>query len=161
MLNIIRGMKEWRFAGVTSTWALAALALALVLAFAAYTAGDDLVAADIPYTSATLEVLYDIDTLEIRAWNADDATHGNFKPKAGQKIVIVPGGPPDFRSDIYHVDLGNKLVVGNPDYVTAINTRDEARDRALTAILANKDAAPWGRILYDLAVADGSIEPPP
>ena len=34
----------------------------------------------------------------------------------------------------------------------------EARDRALAGITANKDVAPWGRILYDLAVADGYRE---
>lgn len=36
--------------------------------------------------------------------------------------------------------------------------QDEARDRALAAIAANKDIAPWGRILHDLAIADGLIE---
>lgn len=34
----------------------------------------------------------------------------------------------------------------------------QAGERAITAIKANKNAAPWGRILYDLAIADGRIE---
>lgn len=37
-------------------------------------------------------------------------------------------------------------------------TRQDARDRALAAIEANKDTD-WGRVLYDLAIADGRIEP--
>ena len=42
--------------------------------------------------------------------------------------------------------------------VSPPSPQDEARERYLTAVVANKDTAPWGRILYDLAVADGLIE---
>ena len=34
----------------------------------------------------------------------------------------------------------------------------EARNRAVEAIKVNKDAEPWGAILYDLALSDGLIE---
>ena len=64
-----------------------------------------------------LEVLYDIATKEVRAWNADMKVKGNFKPKEGQKVVILPIDPPAFESDWYKVDLVNKEVVGKPDYV--------------------------------------------
>lgn len=41
---------------------------------------------------------------------------------------------------------------------TEVN-REQARERAFAAIKANKGAAPWGAILYDLVVAQGWIEP--
>ncbi|MBA7672709.1 hypothetical protein ES703_80895 [subsurface metagenome] len=62
-----------------------------------------------------LEVLYNIDTKEVRAWNADMSVKGNLKPKEGQKVVILPVDPPAFESDIYYVDFKAKKVVGNPD----------------------------------------------
>ena len=64
-----------------------------------------------------LEILYDTATKEIRAWNADDKVQGNLKPKTGQEVVIFPIDPPSFNSDWYKVDLVNKQIVGNPDYV--------------------------------------------
>ena len=67
-----------------------------------------------------LEVLYDTNTKEVRAWNADDKVQGNFKPKVGQEVIILPISPPDFESDWYKVDLANKKVVGNPDYIRPI-----------------------------------------
>ena len=36
---------------------------------------------------------------------------------------------------------------------------EEAKARAITAIKANATASPWGKILYDLAVSQGLIEP--
>ena len=64
-----------------------------------------------------LEVLYEQDSKIIRAWNADDSTQGNFKPKAGQAIILLPGEPPIFDSDVYYVDLKNRQVVANPSYI--------------------------------------------
>lgn len=64
-----------------------------------------------------LEVLYDKATNEVRAWNADDSVQGNLKPKEGQEVVIWDIEPPDFESDVYYVDLDNKQIKGNPDYV--------------------------------------------
>ena len=63
-----------------------------------------------------LEVLYDTATKEVRAWNADMKVKGNLKPKEGQKVVILPIDPP-IESGWYKVDLVNKQIVGNPDYV--------------------------------------------
>jgi len=63
-----------------------------------------------------LEVLYDVATKEVRAWNADDSVQGNLKPKKGQEVVILPIDPPSFESDVYYVDLTNGVIVGNPDY---------------------------------------------
>lgn len=64
-----------------------------------------------------LEILYDTATKEVRAWNADDSVQGNLKPKEGQEVVIFPIDPPTFESDVYFVDLANKKLVGNPDYI--------------------------------------------
>ncbi len=65
-----------------------------------------------------LEVLYDKDTKEVRAWNGDMKVKGNLKPKAGQEVVILPIDPPDFESDWYKVD-GQKIA-GNPDYIEPV-----------------------------------------
>lgn len=75
-----------------------------------------------------LEVLYDIATKEVRAWNGDDSVPGHFKPKEGQAVVILPIAPPDFESDIYFVDLDNQQVIGNPDYVEPEPVRDLAKE---------------------------------
>lgn len=37
--------------------------------------------------------------------------------------------------------------------------REEARARAIAAIKTNATQTPWGKILYDLAIAQGLIEP--
>lgn len=65
-----------------------------------------------------LEVLYDKDTKEVRAWNGDDKVQGNFKPKAGQGVIILPIDPPNFESDWYKVE--GKKIVGNPDYIKPV-----------------------------------------
>ena len=67
-----------------------------------------------------LEVLYDKLTKEVRGWCADPKQFGNFTARKGQAVVILPGGPPDFRSDDYFVDLAAQKVVGNPDYVPVV-----------------------------------------
>jgi len=64
----------------------------------------------------SLEVLYDISTKEIRAWNADESVQGNLPPKPGQAVVILPTELPGFASDLYFVDLENQQVLGNPEY---------------------------------------------
>ncbi len=71
-----------------------------------------------------LEILYDIVTKEVRAWNADMKVKGNFKPKEGQRVYTLPIDPPDFESDIYLVDLKEKEIKGNPDYVEPLPPRD-------------------------------------
>lgn len=63
-----------------------------------------------------LEILYDVASLEIRAWNADESVQGNLVTSPGQAIVIFPIDPPDFPSDWYKVDLAAQTIVGNPDY---------------------------------------------
>ena len=77
-----------------------------------------------------LEILYDTQTKEVRAWNADMKVKGNLKPKEGQKVVIFPIDPPSFESDIYYVDLANKQIKGNPGYVppAPFNARAEIDD---------------------------------
>jgi hypothetical protein len=42
--------------------------------------------------------------------------------------------------------------------ITPATPQENAHARALAAIETNKDTAPWGRILYDMAVADGRIK---
>lgn len=65
-----------------------------------------------------LEILYDKDTKEVRAWNADESVQGNLQPKAGQEVVIFPIDPPAFESGEYKVDLATQSIIdGNPDYV--------------------------------------------
>mgnify|MGYP001615882044 CR=1 FL=1 len=55
---------------------------------------------------------------------------------------------------------GAKFVARAPTAEQIVATkREAARVKAVTAILANKTGAPWGVILYDVAVAQGLIEP--
>lgn len=75
-----------------------------------------------------LEVLYDIATKEVRAWNADMSVKGHFKPKDGQRVYTFPIDPPDFESDIYYVDFKAKKVIGNPDYKPPAPPRDLAAE---------------------------------
>lgn len=63
-----------------------------------------------------LEILYNIASKEVRAWNADMEVTGNLNQKEGQEVVIWNIDPPDFESDWYKVDLENQTIVGNPDY---------------------------------------------
>ncbi|GAH43272.1 unnamed protein product [marine sediment metagenome] len=83
-----------------------------------------------------LEVLYDITTREVRAWNADVTAQGNFNPKEGQQeVIIFPIDPPTFNSDIYYIDLANHQILPNPDYIEPYDpSLDEAR---LAEIVAN------------------------
>lgn len=64
-----------------------------------------------------LEILYDVTTKEVRAWNADESVQGNLDPQPGQEVVIFPIDPPTFDSDIYYVDLANQKLIPNPNYV--------------------------------------------
>ena len=102
-----------------------------------------------------LEVLYDIPTKEVRAWNADASAQGKFKVKEGQSIALLPCEIPVLDSDIHFVDLPNQQVIGNPSYVNPGVERSQAKERAIQAILANKAQTPWGAILYDWAIAQG------
>lgn len=71
-----------------------------------------------------LEILYDIATKEVRAWNADMGVKGNLKPKEGQEVVILPIDPPDFESNVCYIDLKAEKVIPNPDYVEPEPPRD-------------------------------------
>ena len=39
----------------------------------------------------------------------------------------------------------------------AVTPKEAAQERALVGIIANRNTAPWGQILYDQAVGDGRI----
>jgi len=54
--------------------------------------------------------------------------------------------------------LEDVVIPDDPETITA-NKRQEARERAIVAIKANAPASPWGKILKDLAVAQGLMEP--
>jgi len=54
--------------------------------------------------------------------------------------------------------LEDVVIPDDPETITA-NKRQEAKERAIAAIKANAPASPWGRILFDLAVAQGLMEP--
>ena len=62
-----------------------------------------------------------------------EAVEQLVKPAAARQTIVLPVRPP--------------------------SAQEEARDRALAAIAANKDTAPWGDILHDLAVALGQRMP--
>ena len=66
-----------------------------------------------------LEVLYDEATKEVRGWCGDPNEFGNFKPKAGQAVVVLPIDIPPM-SDTYTVDLVGQKVVVNPAYVAPV-----------------------------------------
>lgn len=63
-----------------------------------------------------LEILYNINSLIITAWNADASSQGNFHPGPDEAVVIFPIDPPTVPSDWYMVDLVNQVVLPNPDY---------------------------------------------
>lgn len=63
-----------------------------------------------------LEILYDVATLKVAAWNADQSEQGHFHPTPQQDVVIFPIEPPDFESDWYKVNLVSQTIHGNPDY---------------------------------------------
>lgn len=76
-----------------------------------------------------LEIVYDKDTKEVRAWCADSKEFGNFRPKEGQEVVIWDIPIPSFESQEYKVDVTSRTVIdGNPDYVAPISPRDLATD---------------------------------
>lgn len=63
-----------------------------------------------------LEILYDETTNRVRGWCADPNQFGNFTPKPDQVVATwdIPIPP---RSDWYEVDLVNKVIIPNPDYI--------------------------------------------
>ena len=64
--------------------------------------------------------------------------------------------PPGTVKEDRLADANERQVLADEEGKTK---REVARARAVAAILANKSGAPWGAILYDLAVAQGLIEP--
>ncbi len=61
-----------------------------------------------------LEILYHVTSKVVRSWNGDEGAQGNLKPKGGERVAIIPGGPPSFRSDDFRIDLVNKQITGTP-----------------------------------------------
>lgn len=80
-----------------------------------------------------LEILHDIETLEVRAWNADDSVQGNLKPKTGQEVVIWDIGIPDSPRCSFTVDLANQQLIPDPDCI-AEKLQAEADDARLKEI---------------------------
>lgn len=83
--------------------------------------------------------------------------------EAGQLVrdieLTVVGGAP---TAIDHI-MGTQRPA-SPEEIARLretegfSKREAAKERAIAAIRANQTGAPWGRILYDLAVAQRLIE---
>jgi hypothetical protein len=72
--------------------------------------------------------------------------------------VAAAAGIPE--SDLEAIDQATKPTAATIVLLVEPPTpQEEAFERALAAIKANKDTAPWGAILYDSAEADGRIVP--
>jgi hypothetical protein len=74
--------------------------------------------------------------------------------------VAAAAGIPE--SDLEAIDQATKPTAAQQTIVLLVEPpthQEEAFERALAAIKANKDTAPWGAILYDSAEADGRIVP--
>jgi len=48
-------------------------------------------------------------------------------------------------------------IVGAHDPAPAVSARDAAFERFLAGVIANKNRAPWGPILYDWAISEGVV----
>lgn len=82
----------------------------------------------------------------------------NWQPPIGHKLMEAANGSPGDTWD------GTKFIPREPTPEQIAERekaqkQQEVRERAIAAIKANKGGAPWGNILYDLAVAQGLIEP--
>lgn len=69
-----------------------------------------------------LEVLYDVETKEVRGWCADEKQFGNFRPKHSQKVAILPIELPNYDSLQFYIDLGVMTIQGEP--ITTPKPRD-------------------------------------
>ncbi len=54
---------------------------------------------------------------------------------------------------------GTMLFTDTPEPIPPVDPRELAKQAAITSIKTYKGGAPWGIILYNLAVAIGWIEP--
>ena len=61
-----------------------------------------------------LEVLYNTNTLEVRAWCADETQFGNLIPGTDEAVIIFPIAPPLYDSAYFYVDLSTQQVFGDP-----------------------------------------------
>lgn len=78
----------------------------------------------------------------------------NWQPPAGHHVRDADNASPGDTWD------GVGFVPRPPSAEELATTkRKEARVRAMQAIKDNATQSPWGRLLYDLAVAQGWIEP--
>lgn len=81
----------------------------------------------------------------------------NWQPPAGQSLIDAANANPGDTWD------GTQFVPRQPTAEEVaqqikVQKRQKAKERAIAAIKANQTGAPWGQILYDLAVAQGWIE---
>lgn len=61
-----------------------------------------------------LEVLFDVNTLEVRGWNRDPESFGHFTPKANEDVVVLEGDPPGYDSDQFYLNLEGGIISGEP-----------------------------------------------
>lgn len=70
----------------------------------------------------SLEVLYETETREVRAWCGDSKQFGAYKPKAGQAVVVLSIKVANIpQGDDYMVDLDAKTVYPRIPYVPSPN----------------------------------------
>ena len=74
----------------------------------------------------------------------------------GEVIPFFPGHSLQDAGDASIGDTWDGVAFIKP--IPTPNLRAAAQTRYLAAVHTNKDASPWGRILYDWAIADGHIE---
>lgn len=96
-----------------------------------------------------------IETTTSKVSNVIELEDGaNWQSPAGHFIRDADNASPGDTWD------GTKFAKSLPTSAEIIATkRGEAHARAVTAIKNNASGAPWGKILNDMAVAQGWIEP--
>jgi hypothetical protein len=88
---------------------------------------------------------------------AGDSFDANTTESRRLDIAAATGIP---ASDLEAIDQPQAPARSRQTIVLPVpppSPQDEARDRVLSAIAVNRGEAPWGAILYDLAIADGRI----
>ena len=95
--------------------------------------------------------------------NAIFGTAGDsFEPKITESrrldIAAATGIP---ERDLEAIEQAQEPAASRQTIVLPIappSAQEVARERAMAAIEVNKDGLPYGRILHDLAIADGRVE---
>ena len=81
----------------------------------------------------------------------------NWQPSSGHKLIEAGnaslGDTWDGSKFVSRLPTAEELAI-----VAKEKKRREAKERAVIAIKANQAGTPWGKILMDLAVAQGLIE---